>query len=127
MSTTHDQSHRPPQGAPLDAAARDDGRQPAPAPRPVPVDATLDGTSDTKDLKNLPVRGLLAELARIESRLRTTPFLLTEAGGTRVNPEAARLLARQRAVITQLRARRVTWASSEAREPSAAWPPPPWS
>jgi hypothetical protein len=126
MSTTHDQSHRPLQGGPPDAAPHDVG-PPAAAPRPVQADATLDGASDTKDLKNLRVRGLLAELARIESRLRTTPFLLTGEGGTRVNPEAARLLARQRAVITQLRARRVTWASSGAREPSAAWPPPPWS
>jgi len=128
MSTTHDQSHRPLHGAPPPPPPRDDEPDPAPAARPVPTDASVERGSDTKDLKNLRVRGLLAELARIESRLRATPFLIAEEGGTRVNPEAARLLARQRAVVTQLRARRVSWSSPEAsRERSAAWPPPPWS
>lgn len=128
MSTTHDHSHRPLHGPPTTPPPRDDGREPAGSPRPVPTDPSLDGGTDTKDLKNLRVRGLLAELARIEGQLRGTPFLLTEEGGTRVNPDAARLLARQRAVVTQLRARRVSWSSPEAsRERSAAWPPPPWS
>jgi hypothetical protein len=127
MTTTPERSdHRPPQlvDAVTSATTGDDAVAPThPAP-----DAAATPLSDSKDLKALPVRGLLAELGSVESRLRDTPFLLSGDGRTRVNPEAALLLARQRAIVEQLRRRRVTWTASAApRERSAARPAPPWS
>lgn len=120
MSTTSARPPRPP---------AEDGPDPAgPAPAPA-TDAPDPGpTFDTKDLKGLPVRDLLRELAAVEARIRSLPFLISRDGGTAVNPEVARLLARQRAVVEQLRRRRVSWTASQPpREHSAAWPPPPWS
>jgi hypothetical protein len=128
MSTTSAQPpHQVGAGAsPSPASPRPPENQPV-RPARERADTTGDRLADTKDLKRLPVRALLAELAAVEEQLRTTPFLLPVERATRMNPEAALLLARRRAVVAQLRARRVAWASPEGRERSAAWPPPPWS
>ena len=95
-------------------------------------------TADLTDLASASVRELLAMLARIEDRLRTTPFLVSEGEAMVVNPEVAPLLSRQRTVVAQLRSRRATWHGAPAprgrggvphrtRSASAAWPRPPWS
>jgi hypothetical protein len=97
-------------------------------------------TADLTDLASASVRELLAMLARIEDRLRTTPFLVSEGEAMVVNPEVAPLLSRQRSVVAQLRTRRATWRGgpgpagrsggvtrAAARSASASWPRPPWT
>ena len=80
------------------------------------------------DLRTLSTRELLVALVEVERELRATPFLVEGRVGFRVNPSVAPLLARQRAIAAQLRARRVSWsAAAGSRAPSAAWPPPPWN
>ena len=112
MSTTH-------------STPRDTPAQPAP-------ERAAGGTAphqpvERAPLKNLTVRELLGQLTLVEDELRATPFWISPEGNRRVNPEVAQLLARQRAVAEQLRARRVSWASAEGgRHQSAAWPRPPW-
>ena len=99
---------------------------PAPADRPnVQVPTTPE---DRAPLKNLTVRQLLRQLTLVEDELRSTPFWVDPNGNRRVNPDVAPLLARQRAIAEQLRARRVSWASTDRdRRQSAAWPRPPWT
>jgi hypothetical protein len=83
---------------------------------------------DRAPLKNLTVRQLLRQLTLVEDELRSTPFWVDPDGNRRVNPDVAQLLARQRAIAEQLRARRVSWASTDRdRQQSAAWPRPPWT
>jgi hypothetical protein len=129
MTTTPARQPRPhveDQPPPADTTRSAADATPAdPAP---PGSSTTGGVDDTKDLKGLRARDLLSELAAVEAGLRDLPFLVTRQGRTGVNPEVARLLARQRAVVEQLRRRRVTWTSSATpRGSSAAWPPPPWT
>ena len=86
------------------------------------------------DLSSLPVRSLLALLSEVETALRRTPFLIRRRGAVTVNPEIASLMARQRALVAQLRARRRSWRRGAShggragpdRQSSASWPPPPW-
>ena len=130
MSTTSARSPRtvpsPPAPVPATSSATESLLPDDTAPSHVPTAPR--GPSDTKDLKDLPVRALLAELAAVEDRLRATPSLLTRGQATQVNPAVATLLARQRAIVGQLRSRRVSWSAEQpTRERSAAWPPPPWS
>ena len=83
---------------------------------------------DRAPLKNLTVRQLLRQLTLVEDELRSTPFWVDPEGNRRVNPDVAQLLTRQRAIAEQLRARRVSWASTDrGRQQSAAWPRPPWT
>jgi hypothetical protein len=82
-----------------------------------------------RDTTQMSVRELLTELAEIEVQLRAAPLLVSQGGTTAVNPEVTPLLRRQRQLVARLRARRTSWhrlAPGSAREPSAAWPPPPW-
>ena len=82
------------------------------------------------DLTNHTVRELVALLTQIEDTLRSTPFLVARNGLMVVNPEVAPLLARQRSIVAQLRARRVSWRSGAVaarRHASASWPRPPWT
>ena len=82
------------------------------------------------DLSAISIRELVALLARLEDQLRDLPVLVPRSEKMVVNPEVGRLMAHQRAVIHQLRGRRVSWVSGEtsARRPSsAAWPAPPWA
>jgi hypothetical protein len=87
-----------------------------------PIDAHADPS-------NLSVRDLVSLLTQLEDTLRSTPFLIPRHEMMVVNPEVAPLLARQRAVVAQLRARRVSLrgGDSASRRSSAAWPLPPWS
>lgn len=104
--------------------------------RPAPPDPPSAGDDSPErglphgGITALTVRELLGLLAELEDELRSTPFLVVEQGLMGVNPAVAPLLSRQRAVVTQLRARRLAWRSGEAaagRAPSAAWPRPPWA
>jgi hypothetical protein len=84
---------------------------------------------DRAQLATMTVRELLAALGKVEEELRDTPFLLPRDGIMVVNPRLAPLLSRQRTLAAQLRSRRVSWNRVDAtapRQPSAAWPPPPW-
>jgi hypothetical protein len=90
--------------------------------------------SDTMEAPHSPadmsVRELVGMLSEIEDTLRETPFLVPRHGMMVVNPDVAPLLARQRSVVAQLRARRVSWRSGDLagrRSSSAAWPIPPWA
>lgn len=85
---------------------------------------------DRAQLATMTVRELLAALGKVEEELRDTPFLLPREGIMVVNPRLAPLLSRQRTLAAQLRSRRVSWNRVDAtapRQPSAAWPPPPWA
>ncbi|KQU66497.1 hypothetical protein ASC58_15840 [Phycicoccus sp. Root101] len=89
-----------------------------------------DRTTRPGDSAEMSVRELMAALAVVEEQLRQAPLLVTLGGTTAVNPEVAPLLRRQRQLVARLRARRTSWVrfgSGEARQPSAAWPPPPWA
>jgi hypothetical protein len=82
------------------------------------------------DLSTISIRELVTLLAQLEDQLRDLPVLVPRRQKMVVNPEVDRLTARQRAVIHQLRGRRVSWLSGEAsarRPSSAAWPAPPWA
>lgn len=129
MSTTHSTSTG---STPADDGGPGEHRKstavdsPADGGRPsVQVPATAE---DRAPLKNLTVRQLLRQLTLVEDELRETPFWVDPEGNRRVNPDVAPLLARQRAIAEQLRARRVSWASADRdRQQSAAWPRPPWT
>lgn len=86
--------------------------------------------SEPTDLTAISIRELVTLLAQLEDQLRDLPVLVPQREKMVVNPEVGRLMAHQRAVIRQLRGRRVSWVSGEtsARRPSsAAWPAPPWA
>ena len=82
------------------------------------------------DLSATSIRELVTLLAQLEDQLRAVPVLVPRREKMVVNPEVDRVMARQRAVIQQLRGRRVSWLSQEisaGRPSSAAWPVPPWA
>lgn len=86
--------------------------------------------AEPADLSATSIRELVTLLAQLEDQLRDVPVLVPRREKMVVNPEADRLIARQRAVIQQLRGRRVSWLSghtSARRASSAAWPVPPWA
>ena len=85
---------------------------------------------DRHGTATMTVRELMAELAVVDRKLQQAPLLVAVDGALAVNPEVAPLLRRQRQLVARLRARRSSWVrfgSGAAREPSAAWPPPPWA
>jgi hypothetical protein len=59
-----------------------------------------------KDLSGRPVRELVGLLAAVEDGLRETRFLVHRRGVMAANPDVAPLLARERAVVAELRTRR---------------------
>ncbi|HEY7719185.1 MAG TPA: hypothetical protein VH915_10505 [Pedococcus sp.] len=81
------------------------------------------------DLAHTSVRDLVRLLTDVEDALRSTPFLIARGGLMVVNPAIAPLLSRQRVVVAQLRARRLSWRAGTGlpRTASAAWPRPPWT
>jgi hypothetical protein len=82
------------------------------------------------DLSDTSIRELVTLLAQLEDRLRDVPVLVPRREKMVVNPEVDRLMAHQRAVIHQLRGRRVSWLNGKTparRSSSAAWPAPPWA
>lgn len=62
--------------------------------------------SPPSELPALTVSQLIARLADLEDDLRGAPALVVLQGRLVVNPDRRRLVARQRAVIGELRARR---------------------
>lgn len=87
-------------------------------------------TAENRDTSTMSVRELMAELALVRSELQRASLLVTIDGTLSVNPDVAPLLRRQRQLVARLRARRTSWSrfgAGAAREPSAAWPPPPWA
>lgn len=60
------------------------------------------------DLPSMTVADLIANLARLEDDLREAPPLVALRGRLVVNPHRRRLVARQQAVIGELRARRTS-------------------
>jgi hypothetical protein len=119
MSTTHSHSpHSAGEEQDSGAAPRAEGTGPSAGTGPV----------HRAQLKNLTVRELLSQLTKVEDELRSTPFWIDDEEGRRVNTEVAELLALQRAIAEQLRARRLSWTSDGAgRQQSASWPAPPWT
>lgn len=92
--------------------------------------STSPGLSTAIDLSATSVRDLVAILTQIEDTLRSTPFLIPRDGLMVVNPDIAPLLSRQRSIVAQLRARRISWRNGAVDTPraaSASWPRPPWS
>jgi hypothetical protein len=71
-------------------------------------------------LSRLSVRDLIAELARVEESLRTTPALLTRPGGLIRNPARRPLLRREGAVINELATRRRERLSTRRRDDGAS-------
>ena len=63
------------------------------------------------------MRDLVAILTQIEDTLRSTPFLIPRDGLMVVNPDIAPLLGRQRSIVAQLRARRIS-AQWRGRRPT---------
>ena len=86
------------------------------SPVPAPA-APLVGTTDPvdhdararRDVAGLSVRELVAVLAELEDALRGLPPFLVRRGALVLNPDRAPLLVRQRAVVSELRARRRAW------------------
>lgn len=90
----------------------------------------VEQVSGGHDTAAMSVRELMAELAVVRTELQRAPLLVSVDGALSVNPDVAPLLRRQRQLVARLRARRSSWArfgSGGTREPSAAWPPPPWA
>ena len=61
------------------------------------------------DLSATSIRELVTLLAQLEDQLRDMPVLVRRREKMVVNPEVDRLKAHQRAVVHQLRGRRVSW------------------
>jgi len=123
MSSTHSPLPQP--------SAEDPGQDPTIGTQAAAKGAegpTLTEPVEAIPLKNLTVRELLGQLTGVEDQLRSVPFWVDTQGVRKVNPAVAQLLARQRAIAEQLRARRVSWTAGEGgRQRSAAWPSPPWT
>jgi hypothetical protein len=95
-----------------------------------PSNTQVSPSAAEADLAGSSVRELLASLSHIEDSLRSLPFLVASDGLMVVNPDVSPLLARQRMIVAQLRARRVSWRNGSVARPrqsSASWPRPPWS
>ena len=78
-------------------------------------------------LRGLTVRELLTALAASEDGLRHLESLVTQDGQTIPNPARLRLLARQRALVRELRARRGVLRSGPTTRPlpPSSWHSPP--
>ena len=94
----------------------------------------LAGTAlpDTADLGTLTIRELLQALASLEDKLTHLHPLAAQHSGPLPNPEQQQVLMCQRALVRELRSRRMAMrrvepvAAVASRPKSAAWPPPPW-